>query len=410
MRNPEINRRHFLRFVASSPLFYGSPQLAELARLSFGTASAAETLDAVDHLIESPAEAINVFDFEPVARARQRSAHWTYLSMGVDGEETLRANREGFRKFNLRARRLVDVSNVDLGTRVLGEDLSTPIIVAPTGGQGAYHPDGDKETARGVKAVGNLMMYSTAATFGIEEVVDARGDNVWYQLYPTSEWRITEAMLKRAEAAGCKLVALTVDVPARNTERMGRFNRQEDEECLACHLPGSGFGDKPMVRGLDLPAGSSPSNPSMTWDFVKRIQDTTSMKLIIKGISTAEDASLCVEHGLDGLVLSNHGGRGDESGRSTIETLPEVAEAVDGRIPIIIDGGFRRGTDVVKALAMGASAVGIGRPYLWGLASFGKEGVERVLRILNRELTIAMQQAGTPSIDAITGDAVRRAG
>jgi 4-hydroxymandelate oxidase len=406
----ELRRRNFLRFVAASPLVYTAPQLAILRRLLDGNASAAETLDEVDKLIESPAEAINVFDFEPVARQRQRPAHWTYMSMGVDGEETLRANREGFRKFNLRARRLVDVSSVDLSTSVLGEDLSTPIIVAPTGGQGAYHPDGDKETARGVREAGNLMMYSTAATFSIEDVIEARGEPVWFQLYPTTDWRITETMLKRAEAAGCPLVALTVDVPARNTERMGRFNRNEDPECLACHEPGVGFGAKPMIGGMTLPQGSSPSNPGMTWDFVKRIQDTTSMKLIIKGISTAEDASLCVEHGLDGLILSNHGGRGDESGRSTIETLPEVAEAVNGRIPVIIDGGFRRGTDVVKALAMGASAVGVGRPYLWGLASFGQAGVERVLRILNRELTIAMQQAGTPSVGAITGDAVRSAG
>jgi isopentenyl diphosphate isomerase/L-lactate dehydrogenase-like FMN-dependent dehydrogenase len=410
MNTTELRRRNFLRFVAASPLVYTAPQLEVLQGLLDGNAGAAETLDAVDKLIASPAEAINVFDFESVARQRQRAAHWTYMSMGVDGEETLRANREGFRKFNLRARRLVDVSHVDLGTTVLGEDLSTPIIVAPTGGQGAYHPDGDKETARGVRAAGNLMMYSTAASFGVEEVTEARGAPVWYQLYPTSEWRITEAILRRAEAAGCKLVALTVDVPARNTERINRFNRKEDPECLACHDPDSGFGDKPMLRGMQLPPGSSPSNPAMTWDFVKRIQDTTSMKLIIKGISTAEDASLCVEHGLDGMVLSNHGGRGDESGRSTIETLPEVAAAVDGRIPIIIDGGFRRGTDVVKALALGASAVAVGRPYLWGLASFGKEGVERVLQILNRELTIAMQQAGTPTIEAITGDAVRNAG
>jgi isopentenyl diphosphate isomerase/L-lactate dehydrogenase-like FMN-dependent dehydrogenase len=410
MTTSEIGRRNFLRFVAASPLVYSASQLGTLRDLLDGNASAAETLDAVDKLIESAAQAINVFDFEPVARQRQSAAHWTYMSMGVDGEETLRANREGFQKFNLRARRLVDVSNVDLSTSVLGEDLSTPIIVAPTGGQGAYHPDGDKETARGARAAGNLMMYSTAATFGVEDVIEARGESVWYQLYPTSEWRITEAILKRAEAAGCKLVALTVDVPARNTEKMGRFNRTEDPECLACHDPDSGFGDKPMLRGLGLPPGSSPSNPGMTWDFVRRIRDTTSMKLIIKGVSTAEDASLCVEHGLDGLVLSNHGGRGDESGRSTIETLPEVAAAVNGRIPIIIDGGFRRGTDVVKALAMGASAVGVGRPYLWGLGSFGKDGVERVLQILNRELTIAMQQAGTPTIPAITGDAVRSAG
>jgi 4-hydroxymandelate oxidase len=409
MKTVELRRRNFLRFVAASSLVYTVPQLAMLQRLMDGNASAAETLDEVDKLIESASEAINVFDFEPVARQRQRAAHWTYMSMGVDGEETLRANRAGFRKFNLRARRLVDVSKVDLSTSVLGENLNSPIIVAPTGGLGAYHPDGDKETARGVKAVGNLMMYSTAATFGVEEVIEARGDSVWYQLYPTTEWRITELILKRAEAAGCKVVALTVDVPNRNTERIRRFNRKEDPECLVCHEVGSGFQDKPMVKGLNLPAGSSPSNPAMTWDFVKRIQDTTSMKLVIKGISTAEDAVLCVENDVDGLILSNHGGRGDESGRSTIETLPEVTAAVDGRLPIIIDGGFRRGTDVVKALAMGATAVGVGRPYLWGLASFGKDGVERVLQILDKELTVAMQQAGTPSIQAITSDAVRRA-
>jgi isopentenyl diphosphate isomerase/L-lactate dehydrogenase-like FMN-dependent dehydrogenase len=408
--NTSKHRRDFLRYVAGSALIYSSPEIMSLSRVFNSDAQANaiydEILDHIDALIESADAAVNVFEFAPVAKQKLSPAHWTYIDTGVDNGNTLLANREGFKKFYLRSRRLVDVSNIDMSIEILGEKLDSPIIVSPTGGQGGWHPMGDVETARGARAANHLMMHSSAASFSLEDVIEARGEPVWFQLYPTNDWNTTKAIVKRAENAGCRVMALTVDVPDRNTERVTRFRRGTNPECQACHGGKSVF-SKPLYAGLDVPTGTNFTNPGMTWDYVRRLQDMTDMKLLIKGISTAEDAALCVENGLDGLVLSNHGGRGDESGRSTIETLPEVVDAVQGRIPILIDGGFRRGTDAVKALALGADAVCIGRPYLWGLGAFGKEGVERVLNILDRELRIAMQQAGTPTIKDITSDFVK---
>jgi isopentenyl diphosphate isomerase/L-lactate dehydrogenase-like FMN-dependent dehydrogenase len=274
------------------------------------------------------------------------------------------------------------------------------------GSQRAFHADGEIAVARAARAKGHLQMLSTNTTSSVEEVTEARGAPVWYQLYPTEDWTITRSLLKRAEASGCPVVALTVDLyGGSNRETLERFRKLDHRDCDACHEPDGGFTgyirNKPMFQGLDISGAKSNSPADLTWDFVDRLKDTTSMKLFLKGIVTGEDAALAVEHGIEGLVISNHGGRAEESGRSTIECLPEVASAVSGRIPVLIDGGFRRGTDVFKALALGADAVGIGRPYLWGLAAFGQEGVEAVLTILTRELEMVMRQAGTTAIGQI---------
>ena len=224
----------------------------------------------------------------------------------------------------------------------------------------------------------------------------ARGRPVWYQLYTSPEWQDTLAMVKRAEAAGCPVLALTVDIPVSNREALARHRRDTNPECQSCHAPDAGvIPPSPMLEGIQL------GSYFMDWDFVDRLRDATSMRLLLKGIVTAEDASLAVEHGVDGIIVSNHGGRAEDSGRGTIESLPEVVDAVDGRMPVIVDSGFRRGTDIFKALALGADAVAIGRPYLWGLAAFGQEGVETVLDILKRELEIVMRQARTTRIEDI---------
>jgi isopentenyl diphosphate isomerase/L-lactate dehydrogenase-like FMN-dependent dehydrogenase len=401
------SRRAFLEWLAASPLWRGGTASA-FAALTDSEAHAADERADTATLIASADQAVNVFDFEAVARQKLSDAHWTYLAMGVDGEATLRANREGFAKFDLKARRLIDVSQVDMATEVLGAQLRSPILLCPVGAQKAFTPEGELDVARAAKAEDRLMVLSTVSTAGVEDVIEARGAPVWYQLYPTGHWPVTQALLKRAERAGCPVVALTVDLPARNTERITRFARDTNPECAGCHVPGFAGSAKryPMFDGLDLAQVAAPNNAAMTWDYVKRLQDATSMRLVLKGITAPEDALLAVEHGVAGIIVSNHGGRADESGRSTIESLPGVIEAVGGGIPVIIDSGFRRGTDVFKALALGAAAVGIGRPYLWGLAAFGQAGVERVLAILDRELRITMQQAGTPSLRSITRDAV----
>ncbi|MDC0598588.1 alpha-hydroxy-acid oxidizing protein, partial [Gammaproteobacteria bacterium] len=366
----------------------------------------AQRLDQADYIAPSAYKAVNVFDMENVALQNWSQAHWTYISQGVDDELTLQANREGYNKLHLRARRLIDVSNVNTSLELFGSALHSPIIMAPVGGLGMAHSLGDIEAAAGARQTGHKMILSTAATFGIEDVVSAREEPVWFQLYPTNNWDITQALLRRAEAAGSEVVFLTVDIPARNQDRMRRFDRNA-EACQACHIPNSGFSEKAMMRGLDFPPGTSVSNPAMDWSFVRRLQDSTSMKVVIKGITLAEDAALCLENGVDGILVSNHGGRADESGFGTIESLPEIVNVIQGRIPVLVDGGIRRGTDIVKALALGADAVCIGRPYVWGLGAFGQEGVAQVLRILDRELDIAMRQAGTPNLADITRQALR---
>jgi isopentenyl diphosphate isomerase/L-lactate dehydrogenase-like FMN-dependent dehydrogenase len=350
--------------------------------------------------ITSPNEAINVFDFESVAREKLPPAHFGYLATGVDDDATVRANREGFAKFQIRSRRLVDVTHVDTSIELFGTKWTTPIVLAPVAAQKAFHPEGETAAARAAKARGHLLILSTGTTTSVEDVTSARGAPVWFQLYPTNTWRITQALLKRAEKAGCPVVVLTVDLPAgRNTETERRFAREDTRQCSSCHEPGwtSYLRRKPMFDGLDL-TGVSVLAPALTWDIVRRLKDTTKMKLLIKGLETREDAELAVQHGADGIIVSNHGGRAQESGRGTIECLSEVVAAVHGKIPVLIDGGFRRGTDVFKALALGAKAICIGRPYVWGLAAFGQAGADKVLEILTRELELMMRHAGVTSL------------
>jgi len=391
------SKRKFLQFLAGSPLLAG---LGSLPALS------AQRLNDSDYIAESAQWAVNVFDMENVAIQNWRQAHWTYISQGVDDELTLRANREGYERLHLRARRLIDLSRFNMQTELFGHTMPSPIIMAPVGGLGMAHSDGDVEAARGIRATGHKMIMSTAATFGIEEITEARGEPVWYQLYPTNIWELTQGMLRRVEATGADVLFLTVDIPARNQDRMRRFDRNSDS-CTDCHIPGTTFADKAMLQGLNAPRNIGSQNPSMDWDWVKRLRDSTNMKLVIKGITLPEDAELAVAAGVDGIHVSNHGGRGDESGYATIDSLPEVVSVVQGRIPVIVDGGIRRGTDILKALALGADAVCIGRPYVWGLGAFGAQGVEKVFRILDNELEVAMKQAGTPTLTDITSAAVR---
>lgn len=383
------NRRLFLQFLAASPLL---PHLGFAAQES-------------DELISSPAEAINVFDFEPAAKKNLPPAHFGYLATGVDDDATVIANRQGFLKFQIRARHLVDVRRVDTSTEIFGRKWETPIVLAPAGSQRTFHADGELAVARAAKAKGHLQILSTVTTVAVEEVNAARGEAVWYQLYPTPEWRITQALVKRVEAAGCPVVVLTVDLPVGdNRETLKRSRKRDPRDCSVCHEEGDPgrYRRKPMFQGLDLTGIQGVLSYSMTWDFVRRLKDSTSMKVVLKGIVTREDAELCLKSGVDGIIVSNHGGRSEESGRSTIECLSEVVQAIGGRIPVLIDSGFRRGTDIFKALALGARAICIGRPYLWGLAAFGQPGVERVLDILRAELEIAMQTAGATSLDKIT--------
>ena len=396
------DRRAFLKFLATSPLVAGMP--LSLQALAQGD-------------IDKAADALDVFDFEVLAKKILPPAHWGYMATGVDGEDTLKANREGFTRYQLRTRRFVDVSRIDMSVDLFGARYTSPIVLCPVGSQKAFHADGELAAGRAAQAKGNLQILSTQTSYGVEDVVKARGGPIWYQLYTTDNFEITTKLVKRAEAAGCTVTAVTVDLPAgRNTSTMQRFQRADTRACGNCHSDATGnlanprvgggvSSSKPMFTGVNT-QGLGLTSPSLTWDFIKRLKEVTKMKVVIKGLETREDAALAVDHGADGIVVSNHGGRATETGRGTIECVAEVVQAVRGRIPVVVDGGFRRGSDIYKALALGATAVGIGRPYIWGLSAFGQQGVERVIDILNNELRLAMVGCGARTLKEITSASI----
>ena len=395
------DRREFLKFLAGSPLLLASPSLLD----AFTQAPASPQAAA----LASAADALDVFDFEAMARRVLPPAHWGYMATGTDGEETLRANPRGFDRYQLRVRRFVDVSRIDMRMTIFGQTFTSPVMLCPVGSQRAFHAEGELAAARAAQARGQQQILSTQSSTAIEDVARARGGSgLWYQLYTTNNWDITARLLKRAEAAGCPAVAVTVDLPAgRNTLTDQRMARVDTRACASCHgasgpaADGQNTGVKPMFTGIDM-KGATLTSATLTWDFVKRVKDVTSMKVLIKGLESGDDAALAVSSGADGIIVSNHGGRATESGRPTIDALSEVVQGTSGRIPVLLDGGVRRGTDVFKALALGATAVGIGRPYIWGLSSFGQAGVERVLQILDTELRLAMVGCGTVSLKDIT--------
>ena len=348
---------------------------------------------------------MSVLDFEPVAKAKLPPWHWAWLSTGGDGGETMKANREGFDRYQIRARRLVDISKIDTSVRLFGQTWETPIYMSPVGGHRTYNPEGELATARAAKAKKHLQVLSTVTTTSVEDVNAARGEPVWFQLYQRDDWGQTKELLKRVESAGGPALVFTVDLlGGRNMEQFNRVLQRNRQQCVACHLNGQPLTDlrnRPMLNKLSTPTTPQPEIGSPTWDYVKRLKDTIGMKLLVKGIVTREDAELAIQNGVDGIYISNHGGRAENSLRPTIQCVPEVAAGVAGRAPILVDGGVRRGADIFKALALGATAVGVGRPYMWGLASFGQPGVEMVLDILRRELQLIMRQSGASSIQSI---------
>ncbi|NIL94918.1 MAG: alpha-hydroxy-acid oxidizing protein [Woeseiaceae bacterium] len=393
MANAQL-RRQFLKFLVASPL---------LGWTTAGRLLADEMLDTIslpDYLIKSPDEALDVFDFHNVARSVLPTAHYGYLATGTDGNETLKANRKAFDRVYLRAMRMVDTAAVSLDTRLLDEPLTSPIVLAPVGSQKAFHAEGELATARAARSQGHLQMLSNVTSTSIEDVIEARGEPVWFQFYPTNKWSTASTMLKRAEDAGAKVVVLTVDLNSgSNRVLLNQFIRVDERDCDVCHSPGPDgwLKTKPMYAGTGAVEADWDMS-SMTWDYIDRLRDATRMKIVVKGVVTAEDAKSCIERGVDAIYVSNHGGRAEASGWGSLENLPEVVATVNGRVPVLIDSGFRRGTDIFKALALGADAVCIGRAYIWGLAAFGQAGVEKVLDMLRAELRMVMGQMGARSI------------
>ena len=402
-----VARRRFLQFLAASPLVAGTAAGRVLAEESL------DLIELADFLIDSPDDALDVFDFHTVAKHKLPPAHYGYLATGTDGNETLIANRRAFGDIYLRPMRMVDTSRVSLETKLLDEKLTSPIVLAPVGSQAAFHPEAELATARAARSREHLQILSNVASTAIEDVIAARGKPVWFQLYPTSKWSTARMMLERAEKAGARVVVLTVDLNAGSHRvLLEQFVRTDDRDCSSCH--GTYSVDdflrmNPMYRGSAVTFAEF-DTPGMTWAFLDRIREVTSMKIVVKGIVTREDATSAVEAGADAVYLSNHGGRAEASGRGAIESLPEVVAAVAGRVPVMVDSGFRRGTDIFKALALGADAVCIGRAYIWALAAFGQPGVEKVLDMLNAELSMVMGQMGARSIADIGSQHIGRRG
>ena len=354
--------------------------------------------------IESPDEAINVWDFERAAHASNLAQHWDYLHMGVDDYETRRANREGFQRLMLRPRRLGGeaLAEIDTSVELYGRRWASPLFLCPVASLEAYHTQGESGAARAARPRDILQMQSHQSSQSYADIAEARGEPHWFQIYTTPDWNVNKRVIDRVAGAGCPALVWTIDLlGGSNRELQRRTLAGEGYSsvlCQTCHQHHPDY-RRPMRAGLEGPEG--PRYP-YTWDYVKRLKDASDMKVILKGIMTAEGAEQAIEHGADGIFVSNHGGRAVNSMWSSIDSLPEVVNAVRGRVPVFIDSGVRRGTDIFKALALGADAVGIGRPYVWGLGAFGEDGVGKVIDLILSELRIAMRQTRTTSTDQIT--------
>jgi isopentenyl diphosphate isomerase/L-lactate dehydrogenase-like FMN-dependent dehydrogenase len=355
---------------------------------------------------------VNVFDYEELARQKLSQPFYDYIAGGADDEVTLRRNREAFERIEVQPRAIVDVSKVDLRASVLGQEIALPILIAPVAVQRLAHPDGELATARAAAASGTIMTLSTMASTSIEDVAAAAGGPKWFQLYVHPDRNVSKGMVQRAEAAGYKAICLTVDVP-----RLGRrerdFRNRFDYPPDVAHRNYIGEVEIPT---LSIDAGQSALtasadvliDPSLTWDVIGWLSSITSLPLVVKGVMTAEDARIAVDHGVEGIVVSNHGGRQLDGAPATIDVLPEVVDAIQGLCEVFLDSGIRRGTDVLKALALGAKAVLIGRAFMWGLAVGGEDGVSRVLGMLRNELELAMALCGCRSVSDIGVGVVRQ--
>ena len=362
-------------------------------------------------LIEAPEEAINVWDFEQVVHGNSLAQHWDFLHMGVDDYETRVANREGFNRLMLRPRRLGVEPDVGLDTsmEILGQRFDAPLFLCPVAANQAFHTQGEAGAARAARNRGILQLQSHVSSNSYEEIAEARGEPHWFQIYTNPDWNRNQRVIDRVASAGCPTLVWTIDLLGGSNRELSRRSLsgegRESALCTQCHNHQEGY-QRPMNRDLGGPPGE---RPPYTWDYVKRLKDASDMNLVLKGIVTAEEAELAIEHGADGIYVSNHGGRAVNSMWSTIDALPEVVEAVRGRVPVMIDSGVRRGSDVFKALALGATAAGIGRPYVWGLGAFGEDGVDKVIELIVAEFRMVMRQTRTTSVDEITSRFVMEA-
>ncbi|HEV3455898.1 MAG TPA: alpha-hydroxy acid oxidase [Thermoanaerobaculia bacterium] len=339
-------------------------------------------------------------DFEAVARERLATMVYDYVAGAAGDEISLRRNCAAFDTLLLKPRVLRDVSRLDAAVELFGMQLPFPILLAPAAYHRMVHPEGELETARGAGAAGAVMVVSSLSNDTFEEIAAVAGGPLWFQLYVQKDRAFTRDLVQRVEAAGCQAICITVDTPILGTRRREVRDRFELTAGLeranlrGCKGATSDHVDESGVYSEVLDA-------ALTWEGIDWIRGFAKVPILLKGILAPEDAALAVEHGVSGIIVSNHGARNLDTTPATIEALPGVVEVVDGRMPVLLDGGIRRGTDVIKALALGARAVLIGRPYLWGLAAAGAAGVASVVKLLRTELLAAMALCGRPSLAQI---------
>jgi 4-hydroxymandelate oxidase len=343
-----------------------------------------------------------VEDLEPLARERMQPGAFDYFAGGAGDEWTLAENRRAFERWVLRPRYLVDVSGADTRATVLGQAMPFPILLAPTAFHLLANKEGEVATARGAAAAGATMCVSTSATRRIGDIM-ATGVPAWFQLYVHQKRDIAERVVRLAEDAGCRALVLTIDLPIlgpRLRDARNAFAGRAPHPVVMDLMAEAAEALYPGMPPGDL--DDLPFDASLSWRDIEWVRGLSSLPLLLKGVMTAEDALLAVEHGADGVVVSNHGGRQLDGVAGTMDALPEVVEAAAGRAEVLLDGGVRRGTDVVKALALGAAAVLIGRPYLWGLAAAGDRGVRWVLETLRDEFAAAMRLTGATTVAGVT--------
>lgn len=354
---------------------------------------------------------VNLHEYEPLARAALTPMAWDYLAGGSGDERTLAWNRERFDAVRLWPRVLRDVSRIDTRLTLLGTDLPFPVLLAPTGFQRLFHAEGECATARGAGAAGALWTLSTAATTSLEDCAAWASGPLWFQMYVQRDRAFTLELVRRAEAAGCRALVVTVDTPvlgARDRDHRNHLELPPGLELanLRGYAPGAaegGSGGPTFVHGTANPF----LDPSLTWEGLSWLVEQARVPVVVKGVLRADDAREALARGAAAIAVSNHGGRNLDTTPAAIDALQGIADAVGGRAPILLDGGVRRGVDVVKALALGATAVMIGRPYLWGLGVAGADGVERVVKMLVNELEMAMAQCGAASLAGITRELVQ---
>jgi len=349
------------------------------------------------------AQPINLFEFEAAARELLPKEEYDYIAGGATDEISVDRNRRAYASWAFRPRVLRDVSKLDLSTTILGTRVELPVLIAPCGGHKRAHPEGELATYRAAASCGTVLAVSANANTSFEDLAKAANGTLWVQLYPFRDKAMTQDWLDRAKANGYKAIVVTLDSqwpPKRERNIRNRYQRNRG----ANYPAGGEHPDAPR------PAGSGAgSDPAATWKDLEWIKAATNLPVVAKGVMTGEDVELCAEAGADGVIVSNHGGRHLDNTLATVEVLSEAVAAAKGKIEILLDGGVRRGADVVKAIALGAKAVFIGRPLFWGLAVGGEQGVVRVLNLLREEIEITMAKCGRPTIASIDSSAVVKA-